>query len=104
MILWLTSSFAASYDNVGTYKFKKVMKFRVALSPPYSLRCRENRWDFSGNCEKWAQFQDSSVKTGPEKMSWLIVSAGFAAVFSEGQVSSPVSANVAGECNAITSR
>ena len=101
-ILWLNSSFAASYDNGGTCKFEKVTKVRVTLSPPYSLKCRENRQDFSGNCEKRAQFQDSCVETGPEKISGLIVSASFAAVFSEGHVSSPVSADVAGECNAIT--
>jgi hypothetical protein len=43
-----------------------------------------------------------SARWHSEKMAWLMVSASFAAVFSEGHVSSPVSANVAGECNAIT--
>jgi hypothetical protein len=38
----------------------------VAVSPPVSLKCSEIRQDFSGNCEKWAQFQDSSAETGLE--------------------------------------
>ncbi len=42
LILWLTSSFAANYANVGTYEFKKVTKVRIALAPPRSLDCREN--------------------------------------------------------------
>jgi hypothetical protein len=41
LILWLTSSFAESYDNVATYEFKKVTRVRIPISSPRSLDCRE---------------------------------------------------------------
>jgi hypothetical protein len=42
LILWLTSTVAASYGNVGIYEFKKVTTVRVALSPPASLSLQGN--------------------------------------------------------------
>src|SRR5580704_4439586 len=81
-----------------------VHDYRIPLSPPYSLQCREIRLDCSGNCEKSALFGDSSFETGPEKVRWLSVSASFAAFFSAGHGSSPVSAKQTGECNAFINR
>jgi hypothetical protein len=75
LILWLTSSFAASYANAGTCEFKKVTKVRIALAPPYSLKCREIRLDCSGNCRKWAQFRNSRSETGLEKVSCVTLHA-----------------------------
>jgi hypothetical protein len=60
VILWLTSSFAASYDNVGTYEFKKVTKVRIAVAPPASLNSRETAPPFPSKYAKDAHFRDSS--------------------------------------------
>jgi hypothetical protein len=51
-----------------------------------------------------AQFRDSSFETGPEKMSWLKLSASFAAILFGRHLGGPVSKTPSGECNAITKR
>src|ERR1019366_8580040 len=73
-------------------------------APPHSLKCREIRLDCSGNCRKWAQFRNSCSQHGPEKVSCSMLQASFAAIFSGGHPSSPVSKTPSGECNAITNR
>jgi hypothetical protein len=43
LILSLTSSFAVSYANVGTYEFKKVTTVRTPISPPSVLTAFKSR-------------------------------------------------------------
>jgi hypothetical protein len=81
-----------------------VSRVRIPLAPPRSLRCREIRPDYSGNCRKWARFRNSCPQSGPEKVSCSLLPASFAAFFSGGQTSSPVSKTPSGECDAITNR
>src|SRR5450759_1722650 len=83
---------------------KTVPRVRIPLAPPHSLKCREIRLDCSGNCRKWAQFRNSCSQPGPEKVSCSMLQASFAAIFSGGHPSSPVSKTPSGECNAITNR
>ena len=58
LILWLTSSWAASYANVGTGEFEKVTKIRVAHSPPFSLDCRVIALVFHQNTRIMPVFRD----------------------------------------------
>jgi hypothetical protein len=51
---------------------------------------------------EWAQLHSSGFETGLEKMSTPTVPGSFAAFFSEGYPSGPVSKNPSGEWNAIT--
>ena len=77
---------------------------RIPPSPPYSLKCREIRLDFSRNCRKWAQFRYFRSKTGPEKAHCSMLKVSFGCFFSGGPGSSPVSTTATGECNAIRNR
>jgi hypothetical protein len=52
----VTSSLAASYDNVGTYEFEKVLRVRIPPAPPASLNCREIPPAFPSKYAKDANF------------------------------------------------
>jgi hypothetical protein len=80
---------------------ERVTWVRIPLSPPYSLECREIQSHCPENRGKSPQFCNSDPQTGPEKVSCSMLQAGFAAFFSGGQTSSPVSTTPLGECNAI---
>ena len=91
--------------HVALYRVPQtVPRVRIPPSPPYSLKCREIRLGFSGNCRKWAQFRYSCLKAGPEKVHCWMLQVSLAAFFSGGHWSSPVSRTPSGECNAIRNR
>src|ERR1017187_4190952 len=105
-----SSRFSEVFDSVQLAETstlapsKPVPRVRIHFPPPHRLKCRENSLDSSKKCEKWAQFRIFYVQTGPEKVSCSLLLASFAAFFSGGHTSSPVSTTRSGECNAITNR
>src|ERR1035441_10488021 len=92
---------AAPPNGPASGTLKAVPRVRIPFAPPHSLKCREIRLDCSRNCRKWAQFHYSCSQTGPEKVSRSLLSASFAAFFSGGYPSSPVSKAPSGERNAV---
>src|ERR1035438_2561784 len=92
---------AAPPNGPASGTLKAVPRVRIPFAPPHSLKCREICLDCSGNCRKLAHFRNSCSQSGPEKVSCSLLPASFAAFFSGGHTSSPVSTTRSGECIGI---
>jgi hypothetical protein len=101
VILRLTYSFAASYDNVGTYEFKKVTRVRIPISPPRSLNCGEIQRLFIRNTQKMPVFRDYSQANRTAENGLVGSEAAVFPAFLQRAIVQSGFNNRMGECNAI---
>jgi hypothetical protein len=82
----------------------RVYDYRIQLSPPASLNCRENPRSFPRNPGKCPYFTIIPQQTGLQRADCSTAKGALSMLFSGGHMNSPVSRRAQGECNAIRSR